>query len=53
MNDNPPPALPHESNEPHFFPVSGLKLVVMSTVTFGLYEIYWFYQNWWLVKQRH
>src|SRR5580698_7122097 len=35
-----------------FFPVSPLKLVVMSTVTFGLYEVYWFYQNWKLIKQR-
>lgn len=45
---------PVESNadEPLFFPVSPLKLVVMSTVTFGLYEIYWFYKNWSLIKER-
>ena len=28
------------------FPVGVTKLVVMSVATFGLYEIYWFYQNW-------
>jgi len=35
-----------------FFPVSALKLVVMATVTFGIYQIYWFYKNWKLVKQQ-
>jgi hypothetical protein len=30
----------------HFFDVSVVKLVVMSIVTFGLYEIYWFYKQW-------
>lgn len=29
-----------------YFPVSTGKLAVMSVVTFGLYEIYWFYQHW-------
>jgi hypothetical protein len=29
-----------------FFPVSLLKLTLMSLATLGLYEIYWFYQNW-------
>lgn len=29
-----------------FFAVSPLKLVVMSVVTFGLYELFWFYKNW-------
>lgn len=31
---------------PFFFPVSLLKLVVLSTCTFGLYEMYWFWRNW-------
>ena len=35
-----------------FFVVSPLKLVLMSTVTFGIYGIYWFYKNWKLIKQR-
>jgi hypothetical protein len=40
------------AGSPLFFPVSILKLVVMSTVTFGFYELYWFYQNWKLVRHR-
>ena len=31
---------------PPFFAVSSLKLVVLSTCTFGLYEFYWFWRNW-------
>ena len=37
---------------PLFFAVSPLKLLVMSTVTFGLYEVYWCYRNWALVRLR-
>ncbi len=33
-----------------FFPVSLFKLTVMSLFTLGLYEIYWFYRNWQLIK---
>lgn len=40
------------SGRPAFFPVSVTKLAVMSVCTFGLYQIYWFYQNWRLVKSR-
>jgi hypothetical protein len=32
--------------EPVFFAVSLLKLALMSVVTLGLYEVYWFYKNW-------
>jgi hypothetical protein len=45
-----PPPIP--DGQPVFFAVSPLKLVLMSTVTFGIYEIYWFYKNWKLIKQR-
>ncbi len=38
--------------KPLYFPVSTTKLVVMSLCTFGLYEVYWFYKNWCLIKQR-
>jgi hypothetical protein len=41
------------SPEVLFLPASPLKLVVMSLCTFGLYELYWFYMNWNLLKQRH
>jgi hypothetical protein len=40
-----------ELAQPIFFPVSATKLIVMSTFTFGLYQLYWFYQNWRHVKQ--
>lgn len=35
-----------------FFAVSLTKLFVLSTLTLGLYEIYWFYQNWTRIKER-
>jgi hypothetical protein len=44
----PPISLP--AGEVIFFPVSPLKLFIMSTVTFGLYELYWFYKNWKYIK---
>ncbi len=36
----------------YFFTTSILKLVLMSICTFGLYELYWFYHNWVLIKER-
>lgn len=36
----------------YFFTASPLKVVVMSVCTFGFYELYWFYKNWVLIKQR-
>jgi hypothetical protein len=35
-----------EDGEPAFFPVSVLKLALMSLCTLGLYELYWGYKNW-------
>ncbi|MAS64067.1 MAG: hypothetical protein CL815_02440 [Coraliomargarita sp.] len=37
---------------PLYFPVSPLKLIVMSVCTGGIYELYWFYKNWGLIKER-
>lgn len=37
--------------QPVFFPVSLLKLTLMSLATLGLYEIYWFYKNWKCVQE--
>jgi hypothetical protein len=37
---------------PMYFPVSVVKLAVMSTFTFGIYELFWFYQNWCMVRDR-
>lgn len=45
-----PPPIPEE--EPAFFAVSPLKLAVMAIATFGLYEVYWFYKNWKIIKGR-
>lgn len=39
------------AGEPLFFPVSLLKLALMSIATFGLYEVYWFYKNWKCVQR--
>jgi hypothetical protein len=36
----------------YFFTTSTLKLTLMSICTFGIYEIYWFYKNWILIKAR-
>lgn len=44
-----PPVL---EGQPLFFAVSTLKLVVMSTVTCGLYEVHWFHKNSWHIKWR-
>lgn len=35
-----------------YFPVSLVKLLVMSVFTFGLYQYYWFYRNWKLIDAR-
>lgn len=35
-----------------FYCVSALKLSILSFATFGLYELFWFYKNWALVKAR-
>jgi hypothetical protein len=47
MNDASSP----KTDQPLFFSVSGLKLVVMSTVTFGIYELYWLYRHWRAVRE--
>jgi hypothetical protein len=46
----PPPFI--QGDKPPFFPVSLLKLGVMSIVTLGLYQPYWMFQNWKLIKER-
>jgi len=41
-----------EAAPPPYFAVSPGKLLVMTLCTFTFYELYWFYQNWWRIKQR-
>lgn len=36
---------------PLFFETSPGKLILLSIVTLGIYELYWFYRNWKLVKE--
>ena len=38
------------STQPLFYPMALHKLAVMSVCTFGLYELYWFYRNWKLLR---
>lgn len=63
MTTNPyaPPAAPVDNvssaaglvaNATPFFAVSLLKLGVLSICTLGLYELYWFYRNWQLIRSR-
>lgn len=64
MNQEQPPTEPTIDNEfgreshpdilatPDFFPVSILKLIVMSVCTSGIYDFYWYYKNWQLIKER-
>lgn len=35
-----------------FFTTSTLKLCLMSMGTLGIYDLYWFYKNWVLIKER-
>ncbi len=35
-----------------YFTASTFKLIVMSVFTLGIYELYWFYKNWILIRQR-
>ncbi len=39
--------------EPAFFAVSQTKLLVMSMCTLGLYQYYWFYKNWRIIRDRN
>ena len=38
------------TQHPVFFPVGNMKLILMSICTFGIYEFYWFYKNWELIR---
>lgn len=36
-----------------FFTASRLKLIVMSILTFGIYDLFWFYWNWKAIRARN
>ena len=41
-----------DTQVPPFFPVSIVKFTVLSLTTFGIYELFWFYKNWRLIRER-
>jgi predicted Zn finger-like uncharacterized protein len=41
----------HESL-PQYFSVSKPKLIVMSLCTWSIYQVYWFYKNWKIIRER-
>lgn len=41
-----------EDGQPIYHPISVRKLVILSVATGGLYQLAWFYRNWWLVGVR-
>lgn len=43
---------PAQEVQTPFFAVSVTKLVVLSFCTLGLYQIYWFYKNWKIIKEQ-
>src|SRR5882672_11814779 len=52
MDEQPDQSLSVAEPNPAYFPVSILKLVVLSICTFGIYEIYWYYNNWCAIRDR-
>ena len=42
----------HNDVVPQFLAVSPVKFVAMSLCTFSLYEMYWSYKNWRIIKDR-
>jgi hypothetical protein len=53
-----PPPIPATTsssveNPPLFLYIPVARLILMSIVSFGLYEVYWIYKNWRYVKERY
>lgn len=44
--------IPEAIEKPPYFAVTTFKFIVLSLCTLGLYEMYWFYQNWHRIKER-
>lgn len=43
---------PTTSSKPAYFTVGTTKLIVMSVATLSLYELWWFYKNWKIIRDR-
>lgn len=49
----PPAAGPEQEGEtPLYYSISTWQLALLSIFTFGLFELYWFYQNWKILEKR-
>jgi hypothetical protein len=46
------PSMTTHESLPQYFSVSKPKLIVMSLCTWSIYEVYWFYKNWNIIKER-
>ena len=46
------PSVPEAKLAPLFYVVAPRKFTILFLVTFGLYQVYWFYKNWSLFKSR-
>jgi hypothetical protein len=42
----------HDECDSYYFAASTSKFIIMSICSLGLYEIYWFYKNFWQIKKR-
>ena len=51
-SESPPVVAASSPESAPFFSVSITKLIALSTCTLGLYELFWFYKNWRLVRER-
>ena len=56
MQSNQPTSAPEKPAQKEmrqaYFTVGAVKFSLMSLTTFGLYELYWFYRNWRIIKDR-
>jgi hypothetical protein len=52
LKGGPAPTAQGSAESAAYFTTSPVKLAVMSVCTLGLYEVYWFYKNWTVIKQR-
>lgn len=43
---------PAVASAPEYFTVGTTKLILMSICTFGIYELWWFYKNWRVIRDR-
>jgi hypothetical protein len=47
-----PEPIPVLPPEPAYHHVSALKFIIFSALSFGIYDVFWFYRNWRFIKMR-